>query len=51
MPVAYVTVAAPDAVTEHGLREWAAERVAEPAAAPKEVVVLDSLPVTNVGKP
>jgi fatty-acyl-CoA synthase len=25
--------------------------VAEPAAAPKEVVVLDSLPLTDVGKP
>ena len=51
VPVAYVTVAAPAAVTEDELREWAAERVAEPAAAPKEVVVLDSLPVTAVGKP
>ena len=51
VPVAYVTVAADAAVTEHELREWAAERVAEPAAAPKEVVVLDSLPVTAVGKP
>ena len=51
VPVAYVTVAAPAAVTEQELREWAAERVAEPAAAPKEVVVLDSLPVTAVGKP
>ena len=38
-------------MTEHELREWAAERVAEPAAAPKEVVVLDALPVTAVGKP
>jgi fatty-acyl-CoA synthase len=51
VPVAYVTVAAPAAVTEQELREWAAERVAEPAAAPKEVVVLDALPVTDVGKP
>jgi fatty-acyl-CoA synthase len=33
------------------LRDWAGERVAERAAAPKEVVVLDSLPITDVGKP
>jgi fatty-acyl-CoA synthase len=51
VPVAYVTVAANAAVTGPELRDWAAERVAEPAAAPKEVVVLDSLPVTDVGKP
>jgi fatty-acyl-CoA synthase len=50
VPVAYVTVAAPAAVTERELREWAGEPVAEPAAAPKEVVVLDALPVTDVGK-
>ncbi|HEY3005579.1 MAG TPA: acyl-CoA synthetase, partial [Kribbellaceae bacterium] len=51
VPVAYVTVTAPAAVTGPELVEWAAERVAEPAAAPKEVVVLDALPVTDVGKP
>jgi fatty-acyl-CoA synthase len=50
VPVAYVTVAAPAAVTERELREWAGERVAEPAAAPKEVVIVDALPVTDVGK-
>jgi fatty-acyl-CoA synthase len=52
VPVAYATVTPGAAVTEQDLREWAAERVAEPAAAPKEVVVvLDALPVTDVGKP
>ena len=51
VPVAYVTVTPGAAVTGHELSEWAAERVAEPAAAPKAVVVLDSLPVTEVGKP
>jgi fatty-acyl-CoA synthase len=51
VPVAYVTVAAHAAVTGPELRDWAAARVAEPAAAPKEVVVLDALPVTDVGKP
>ena len=38
-------------VTEDELRDWAAERVAERAAAPKTVTVLDALPVTAVGKP
>jgi fatty-acyl-CoA synthase len=51
VPVAYVTIATGADVTEHELRDWAAERVAERAAAPKEVVVLDALPVTDVGKP
>jgi fatty-acyl-CoA synthase len=51
VPVAYVTLAPGAAVAEHELREWAADRVAESAAAPKQVVVLDALPVTDVGKP
>jgi fatty-acyl-CoA synthase len=51
VPVAYVTVTPGAAVTRHELLDWAAKRVAEPAAAPKEVVVLDALPVTDVGKP
>jgi fatty-acyl-CoA synthase len=51
VPVAYVTLTAHAAVTGQELRDWAAERVAEPAAAPKEVVVMDALPVTDVGKP
>ncbi|HET8641239.1 MAG TPA: acyl-CoA synthetase, partial [Pseudonocardiaceae bacterium] len=51
VPVAYVTLAPDAAVAEHELREWAADRVAERAAAPKQVVVLDALPVTAVGKP
>ena len=38
-------------VGEDELRAWARERVAEPAAAPKTVTVLDALPVTAVGKP
>ncbi|MFI9158251.1 acyl-CoA synthetase [Kitasatospora aureofaciens] len=51
VPVAYVTLA-PDAdVTGDGLRQWAAERVPERAAAPKSVTVLAALPVTDVGKP
>ncbi|WP_037321393.1 acyl-CoA synthetase [Amycolatopsis orientalis] len=51
VPVAYVTLVPGATVTEDELRAWAAGRVPERAAAPKEVTVLDALPVTDVGKP
>ena len=51
VPVAYVTLAPEATVTGDQLRDFAADRVAERAAAPKAVTVLDPLPVTAVGKP
>jgi fatty-acyl-CoA synthase len=51
VPVAYVTLAPGATATGQELCDWARERVPEPAAAPKAVTVLDSLPVTAVGKP
>ena len=51
VPVAYVTLAPGASVGEDALCAWAGERVAEPAAAPKAVTVLDAIPVTEVGKP
>ena len=51
VPVAYVTLAAGATTTVDDLMAWAAARVAESAAAPKAVTVLDTLPVTDVGKP
>lgn len=51
VPVAYVTLAADATVSGADLKAWAAERVAEQAAAPRSVDVLDALPVTAVGKP
>ncbi|HTJ68454.1 MAG TPA: acyl-CoA synthetase [Actinospica sp.] len=51
VPVAYVTLALNAEVSEHELREWAAARVTERAAAPKSVTVVEALPVTAVGKP
>jgi fatty-acyl-CoA synthase len=48
VPIAFVTLTTEVAPAE--LREWAAARVPEPAAAPKEVVVVDALPMTAVGK-
>lgn len=51
VPVAYVTVRPEAMVTPESLRQWAVERVAEAAAAPKSVTVIDAIPITAVGKP
>jgi fatty-acyl-CoA synthase len=51
VPVAYVSVAAGATVTEDELRDWAGTRVPDRTAAPKAVTILDTLPVTAVGKP
>ncbi len=50
VPVAYVTLAPDATVSDTELRDFAAEHVAERAAAPKTVTVLDTLPLTSVGK-
>lgn len=51
VPVAYVTVAPGSSVTEVELEAWAGKHVAERAAVPKSVTIIDALPVTAVGKP
>ncbi|WP_054815654.1 acyl-CoA synthetase [Nocardia arizonensis] len=51
VPVAYVALTGGADVTEDDLVAWAAQRVHERAAAPKTVTILDTLPVTDVGKP
>jgi fatty-acyl-CoA synthase len=51
VPVAYVTLAAGCSITSDQLRTWASEHVADKAAAPKTVSIMDALPVTAVGKP
>ena len=51
VPVAYVTLTEGGPVGADELRAWAAERIGEPAAAPKTVTVLDAIPVTAIGKP
>jgi fatty-acyl-CoA synthase len=51
VPVAYVTLAPGCAITGDQLRTWASEHVADKAAAPKTVTILEALPVTAVGKP
>jgi acyl-CoA synthetase (AMP-forming)/AMP-acid ligase II len=51
VPVAFVALAAGTEATPEELRVWASDRVPEQAAAPKTVTVLDTIPVTLVGKP
>jgi fatty-acyl-CoA synthase len=51
VPVGYVTLRAGAETTGAQLNDWAAAQVAERAAAPKDVTVVDTLPVTAVGKP
>lgn len=51
VPVAYVTLTPGATIGQDELCSWARSRVAEPAAAPKAVTVLDAIPVTAVGKP
>lgn len=50
MPVAYVELMDGAAVTGPMLRAWCAERIAERAALPYEIHILDALPLTPVGK-
>jgi fatty-acyl-CoA synthase len=51
VPVAYVTVTPGTSVTEEELQAWAAAHVAERAAVPKSVAIIEALPITAVGKP
>lgn len=51
VPVAFVTLLPGATTTAEQLVAWAALHVAEPAAVPRAVTVLDAIPVTHVGKP
>lgn len=51
VPVAYVSVAPGSAVDEQELLSWAREHISEAAAVPKQLTIVDALPVTAVGKP
>ena len=50
VPVAYVSLHPSASAGEEELRAWAADVVPEAAAAPKEVHIVDALPLTDVGK-
>lgn len=51
VPVGFVTVGPGATVTGDELTAFAAERISERAAAPKNVTIIDAIPVTDVGKP
>ncbi|MET7986635.1 acyl-CoA synthetase [Streptomyces sp. NPDC005281] len=51
VPVVYVTLTPGAEADPVELLTWATERVGERAAAPREVLVIDAIPLTAVGKP
>ena len=50
VPVAYVVPAGPDRFDEAELLAWAASSIGEPAARPKRIYPVTSIPATAVGK-
>jgi fatty-acyl-CoA synthase len=51
LPVAYVQLVKGAAVTAAEIEAFTREHITERAAAPKEVYLLDEMPLTDVGKP
>jgi fatty-acyl-CoA synthase len=51
LPVAYVQLVAGSEISEAGLLALAAARIPERAAIPKEIFVVDKIPLTDAGKP
>lgn len=51
LPVAYVQLVPGSKATPEDMAAFLALRIAERAAMPKEIIVMSSLPLTNVGKP
>jgi fatty-acyl-CoA synthase len=51
LPVAYVQLVAGSRITEAELLALAAARIPERAAIPKEIFIVDSIPLTDAGKP
>jgi fatty-acyl-CoA synthase len=50
LPIAYVTLKPGATATPDALKEWARTQISEPPAAPVEIVILDAMPVTAIGK-
>ena len=50
VPVAFVTLLPGSDVGPRALQSWAADHVPERAAAPKQVEIVESIPLTSVGK-
>jgi fatty-acyl-CoA synthase len=51
LPVAYVQLVAGSQVSEAGLLALASKRISERAAIPKEIFIVDKIPLTDAGKP
>jgi fatty-acyl-CoA synthase len=51
LPVAYVQLVKGSSTTGEEIAEFVRQHITERAAAPKEVYVLDEMPLTDVGKP
>ena len=51
LPVAYVQLVSGSKATPEDIAAFLASRIMERAAMPKEIIIVDSLPLTNVGKP
>jgi fatty-acyl-CoA synthase len=51
LPIAYVELQPGAQVTTDELLRYAAERIPERPAVPKEIIIMDKLPLTAVGKP
>jgi fatty-acyl-CoA synthase len=51
LPIAYVELLPGAQVSAEELLRYAAERIPERPAVPKEIIFLDKLPLTSVGKP
>ncbi|HYW59392.1 MAG TPA: acyl-CoA synthetase [Xanthobacteraceae bacterium] len=51
LPIAYVQLVSNARITADELRAFALDRISERAAAPKDVIVLERMPLTDIGKP
>jgi fatty-acyl-CoA synthase len=50
LPIAYVTLKPQTEATPEELKEWSTTHAPEPAAAVAEIVILDQMPITAIGK-
>ncbi len=50
VPVVYVEVAEGSNITQEDLVNWAQNNIGERAAIPKDVIIIDQMPLTSVGK-
>lgn len=50
VPVVYVEVSKDAGISDRNIMEWAASHIGERAAVPKEVIIMDQIPLTAIGK-